>query len=525
MRRLFRHRFPLRRLAPAAALAVAAAAGVGLWLAGCAANEEFDPESVANQPPLARIATVPVEPGGSLSPASYYRQKFRWSGTDRDGWIKEYYVSLQVPATVPAPWRTTTRTDTTVTFVTDETGRTDATLLVVCRDDRGALSDTASQYFPIRNFPPELVYQADFNPLVNMQREVTGGAAPDTVYWNHGICNFRFYALDSDGAETMDDHYRYTLMDGEPAVTWDHDDPSADPETGWVRVPFGGGEIKEFEIWLQGVAPGARTLTVSVRDESLSDTRLQFAWEVRAPRGPVLWIPDNSSTASRAFMREALDTAYGAGGWNSYEFLFTFPDKAAVLLETMRLFDAVVWSGGGSTSQSLSKAATTGGALQQYVIPTAGSGIAPGRLMMVSRIVTGASSGLSPAFRQAVLKVSPTGAPAAELRSFSGLQVAGLDASLPPLTCNDSFARAIGLAPLAGCEWIYRFESCCDRGCFGSTRPISPCDPVAATRWPLRSTDPLARVISVGIEPEYFIRAEAVAAFGAMLTAEMGVAP
>ncbi|MFO7608755.1 MAG: hypothetical protein R6X35_06085 [Candidatus Krumholzibacteriia bacterium] len=510
-----------RRLAACAALACAAALAGAAWLGGCAANEPFDPSSVPNAPPVARIATVPVAPDGELAPASYYKQRFRWSGTDRDGWVTEYHVSLQVPAGAPAAWDTTARTDTTVTFLTDESGRTDATLLVVCRDDRGALSDTASQYFPIRNFPPELVYQADFNPLANMQREVAG---TDTTYWNFGVGNFRFYALDNDGAETMDDFYRYTLVDGEPTVTWDHDDPLADPQTGWVRAPLGDGEIKEFEIWLQGVAPGARTLTVSVRDESLSDTRLQFAWEVRAPRGPVLWVPDNNSTAGRTFMRETLDATYGAGNWDTYEFLFSFPDRAAVLLESMRQFAAVVWTGGGSTSQSLSRAAAPGGVLQQYVMPTAGAVADPGRLLMVSRMVTGASSGLSPAFRQAVLRISPTGAPAAELRSFGGLQVLGLDAGLPPLTCTSDFARAIGLVPLAGCEWVYRFEECCDRGCFGSTRPISPCDPIAAARWPLRADDPLARVISVGLEPEYFDRAEAIAAFGALLTLEMGVA-
>ncbi|MBE0567723.1 MAG: hypothetical protein IH621_17350 [Krumholzibacteria bacterium] len=511
---------PLRHAAFGAALAAAVVLGAFLQLSGCAANDPFDPGTVPNSPPVARIATVPVDPDSGLAPASYYKQRFRWSGTDRDGWVTEYHVSLQVPAGAPAAWDTTVRTDTTYTFVTDETGRTDATLLVVCRDDRGALSDTASQYFPIRNFPPELVYQADFNPLANMQREVAGA---DTTVWNFGVGNFRFYALDNDGAETMDDYYRYTLVDGEPVLTWDWDDPNADPETGWVRVPFGAGEIKEFEIWLQGVTPGARTLTVSVRDESLSDTRLQFAWEVRAPRGPVLWVPDNSSSVSRAFTREALDAAYGAGGWDAYEFLFTFPDRASVLLETLRQFEAVVWTGGGGTSQSLSRAATPGGVLQQYVQPLAGSGAPEGRLLLVSRVITGNNSGLSPAFRQGVLKISPTGAPAAELRTFDGLQVLGLDASLPSFTCTSALARAIGLAPLAGCEWVYRFEVCNTAGCFGATRPVVPFDPIVAARWPLRETAAAARVISVSCDLEYFDPAEAIAAFGALLVLEMGV--
>ena len=50
-----------------------------------------------------------------------------------------------------------------------------------------------------------------------------------------------------------------------------------------------------------------------------------------------------------------------------------------------------------------------------------------------------------------------------------------------------------------------------------------PCDPVAVARWPLRASEPLARVVSVGLQLEYFVRSEAIAAFGALLTAEMGV--
>ena len=55
----------------------------------------------------------------------------------------------------------------------------------------------------------------------------------------------------------MDPFYRYTLADGDPELTWDQGDPAADPELGWVRVPFAApGDIKEFEIRSWASPPG-----------------------------------------------------------------------------------------------------------------------------------------------------------------------------------------------------------------------------------------------------------------------------
>ncbi|HPF69296.1 MAG TPA: hypothetical protein PLQ13_01395 [Candidatus Krumholzibacteria bacterium] len=508
----------LRRTAPLAAAVVAALAGAGAWLAGCAANDPFDASTVPNAAPVARIFVAPVDSGGDLAPTSYYRARFAWSGTDRDGWVQDYNVSLRTPADQDAPWIVTTTEDTVVTFSTDETGVTDARLLVVCRDDRGAYSDTASQYFAIRNFPPQIAMEADYNPLVNMQWEVIDG---DTVIWNYGYCNFRFVVHDPDGAVTMDDFFRWTLADGDPDTTWDEDDPAADPELGWIRVPFGTAEeIKPFEVEVHGASPGLKTLTVAVADESLSDARVQYTWEVRAPSGPVLWVPDNASTAGRAFYAQVLDTVYGDGNWNTYEMRYGFPDREWVLLESMRAFRAVLWADGGATSNVLTRAAGRNGVLWQYVIPTAGQ--QPGSLLMVSKVITGSGSGISPAFMNTVLKIGSSPAPSSGLRNFSGLAVVGDDASLPPMTCTSNFAQALGLAPLAGAQWIYRFEPCCDRGCFGSTRALEPCDPITAVRWPLRA-DGTARAVAVSLQPEYFERAQAVAFFEAVLTLEMGV--
>ena len=98
---------------------VASAGAVAAILAGCAANEPFDPASVPNEPPTVRLFVAPVDPDGELNPTSYYQRTFRWSGTDVDGWVRTYYVSVRTQPDEPAPWDTTTSTDTTMTFLPD----------------------------------------------------------------------------------------------------------------------------------------------------------------------------------------------------------------------------------------------------------------------------------------------------------------------------------------------------------------------------------------------------------------------
>ncbi len=124
------------------------------WLAGCTANEPFDPNSLENQPPVARLFVEGSQEGEDLNPTSYFQRTFNWSGTDRDGWVEEFYVSIRTDGDNPAPWDTTTATDTTMTFITDENGEAEATFLLACRDNRGAYSDTISQFVPLKNFPP-----------------------------------------------------------------------------------------------------------------------------------------------------------------------------------------------------------------------------------------------------------------------------------------------------------------------------------------------------------------------------------
>ena len=81
------------------------AAGALIWLAGCAANDPFDPDSVLNHAPVVKMSVSAPE-GGELNPTSYFQRKFSWYGSDQDGWVQEYYVSIRTDAAVPAPWDT-----------------------------------------------------------------------------------------------------------------------------------------------------------------------------------------------------------------------------------------------------------------------------------------------------------------------------------------------------------------------------------------------------------------------------------
>ncbi len=497
--------------------AVLAAAGLvlvtAIWLAGCAPNEPFDPTSVPNHAPVVRMSVSPAD-GGDLSPTSYFDRHFSWYGSDDDGWVQEYYVSIRNDSTVAAPWDTTTNTDTTMTFFTNADGTAEATFYLVCRDDRGALSDTLVQYIPLRNFPPAINFQSDFNPLRNMQREVAGA---DTLYWNWGASNFRFFALDLDGAATMDAFYRYTVSPIEPTVTYDLGDPLADPLSTWVRVPFPtADEVREFEIFVSGVPAGAATLTVSVTDEAAADTRFSYSWDVRSPRSNILYVRDNTSSIGLNLYRALMDGRFGASNWDTYEFWMGFPDRPYVLLESMRQFEAVIWTGGDGTSDILRTASTRNGALENYVVPANGS--APGKLLMVSRVLTGSQTRLSSTFIQNIIGISPTGDPAPELNLIAGRQALGQVAGLPDIASITSSAKGIGLRTLAGTDVLYRMENC--PRCY-NRRP--PYDPVMAVRRPDRATSPLASTVGFSMQLELFDNTAVIAALNAVLDTELGV--
>lgn len=503
---------------------------VGLVVISCT-NDPFDPLSVANTAPTARFYVAAYEDGGELNPTSYYERQFYWSGTDPDGTVEEYHISIRTDADVPAPWTVTTRTDTFMSFLTDDEGRAEATVYLACRDDRGAMSDTLVQYIPLRNFPPALNFQSDFEPLVNMQRDIImeGEVPVDTVYWNWGVMNARCFAFDLDGTATMDSFYRYTLSETEPTEVVAWDDPSADPMVHWIRHDFGGiNEIKEFEILLDDVPAGQRTLTVAVADEAHTETRLLLRWEVRDPSGSMLVVPDNSSYITQGFYDGILDEVMGEGTYDTYDFWFGFPDSPGVLLATLRKFDVVFWYDGGGTSEVLQRAAATDGVLQQYLYPLDDS--QPGRLLMISRNLTGNLSGLPNPFRRNVFGISPSSEPAPELAPKSpavGLQALGVEPHLPPMAIQSIFGRGRGMQMAYGLEdaydELYRFDAVSHPRYWTSMPNGVTWEPLIGVRRPQRVQQELASAVGFSYELHTMQRAGVLNALEAVLTFELGV--
>ncbi len=501
------------------------------WLTGCTANEPFDPETLENHKPTVRLSVAPPANGGEINPTSYLNRSFFWSGTDRDGHVVEYYISIETEEGVAAPWDTTTNSDTTMTFVPDPQGVANVTFRLACLDNRGAYSDTLVQMIPMRNHPPSVSFESDYEPRQNMQREYIyeGEAIVDTTYWNWGPTNFRCTVYDLDGFDTMDTFYRYTTMDGDPDQEWDWEDPNADPETGWVVKPFmdepsytGQGGFYQFEIYLNDLEPGERTLTISVKDDVFGDEMFQYSWQVRAPSGPVLYIPDNTSpSVGRPLYYSILDETYGEGNWDKYEFVYGFPDRPHVLLETMRKFDAVVWTDGGSTSSVMQRASTRSGVLDQYLVPQDDS--EAGRLLLVSKMITGEGAlGPSPYFIGAVLGINAAASsPEAVISNFMNRDAEPQDGGsyLPTMAGSNNFGQGRGMTPLAGTEALYRMEYCVR--CYNTNRP--PFDPIVGVRRPLRETNPLANMVCFSVQLEYFINDQVSQVLQQVLTEEMGV--
>jgi hypothetical protein len=473
-----------------------AAVGAVAALVACT-NDPFDPLSVANKRPVAKLFIGPIE-SDTLNATSYYHRTFYWSGSDQDGFVVEFHVTVETVAGQPEPWVVTNRTDTTMTFLTDDTGHAEATIRLACRDNRGAMSDTVSQYIPLRNFPPVVNFMADF----------------DTVRWSFGATNFRFFALDLDGNETMSDSFLYKLDTADTTIVRVQGQPDADPALCWVKHAMEEGDPPTFEVELRRVEPApARTLTVSVTDEAAAETRYDWTWTVREAKGPVLLMADGTPSINQ-FYRSVMDSLFGPGEWSRYEIYLGMPDRLWVLTETFRQFDAVFWYTGGTASGNL-KGAT--GALTEYLAPTA-PGVQAGRFLLASKAATGSSSNLPYAFIQNVLGVSPTGAPPNSFYAPVGQPALGQAAHLPPMTSTASYAGGIGMQTRTGTEILYRMQEC--RDCYPGPPPW---DPVVGVRRPLRTTDPLARVVTITLQLEWFNRAETLAALRAIMTEEMGV--
>ncbi len=487
--------------------ALAAALAVVVAFFGCT-NAPFDPDSLPNQPPTARIFIGAPE-GIELNPTSYYSRTFSWSGSDVDGFVEEFYVSVEMESGVSAPWATTTGSDTTMTFTTDDEGLAQALIRVACRDDRGAVSDTVSQYIPLRNFPPVINFVADY----------------DTLFWSYSSANFRFFAMDLDGNVTMDDSVVYYLDTADTLLSpVDEDDPEADPAVRPVRKLIASQNEGLFDVEFHGDAPaGARTLFVKVGDEADAVTTFTWEWDVLPVLSPVLLVDDFGGSYDTASYYAAMDTIFGLGQWSLYNLESGSTDRRWVFAETLRQFECVFWYTGSSPSATLAQTASHVLDYLQPVDPEQ----TPGKLLLASKSLIGGGGLVPPGFIQTGLGVNTTPSPPSffipiskTVRKYDHEAWTWDDPDNPwdivALRPTASVGGSVGLLPMAWGEPVYRLE-------YHRYNPRPPYEPLVGIRTPVRAESAVASAVTLTLQLEYMRMDDVVRELRYLLGEELGV--
>jgi len=481
----------------AAALVLTALAGMlGL---GCA-GDPFDPDSVPNHPPRARIYVGSVT-GDTLNPTSYYERTFYWSGSDVDGFVTEFHVSIETQEDVAAPWTVTGNTDTTMSFSTDDLGQARALIRLACRDDRGAMSDTVSQYLPLRNFPPIINFVTDY----------------DTFFWSYSSANFRCFALDLDGNVTMDDSVTFYLDTADTlAPVLVIGEEGADPALRRVRKPLADLITGEFEIELHGNAqPGERTLNILIEDEADSIFHFTWTWDVLPATGPVLMIDDFAGDFDVATYHRLMNDVFGEGEWPRYSLEGGLPDRLWVLTETLRQFECVFWYTGSSTSTSL---VTMADQLASYLHRDNG-----GRMLLVAKAIIGGAIQVPPSLVQNSLGIvsQPTTPPffipqTKVVYAYTDDGDIENDTEVTVYRMMSNICGGVGLNPRADAEAIYQAER-------RAVIQIPNARPFVGVRFPHRDLAPVASAVTVSLQWEHIRYDDVLASFRHLLADELGV--
>ncbi len=492
LRRIFRKR--------AAFLAVAVTAcGLAAWLAGCT-NEPFDPESVTNIPPVATIFVTPGV-GGELNPTSYYDRTFSWSGTDPDGFVVEYYVSIETEETA-APWVATQQTDTTMTFSTDDLGQAQALIRLACRDDRGALSDTVSRHIPLQNFPPVINFVTDY----------------DTTFWSFGSANFRLFAVDLDDNTTMGDSIIYFLDTADSTLApIPEGEADADPNVRPVIKRIEDLASGRFSIDLSDITPrGSRTLHVRASDEADATGAFDWEWDARPTLSNVLLVDDFLGNLDVPFYYAAMDSLYGPDGWSIYDMADGLPDRMWVFMSWLREYDAVFWYTGSSASANLASAAVY---LHEYLNEPTDDDPDAGRLLLISKGLIGSTGSLPPTFIQETLGFERTPSQPMFYIPSDKLCMSVPAGRLPNLHFNHSYSAGVGITPRDDTEVIYQMEYYM----FWSPTRRPPYEPIVGIRRPHTDTSLDASVVTVLLQFEAVNFTEGLGAVRGMLEGELGV--
>ncbi len=495
-----------------------ACVGAAMVFVSCT-NDAFDPETLPNQPPVARVWVS----GPDIQPTSYNDATFYWSGTDIDGTVEGFHVSIADRGMDPSTWTYTDKDESTATYSTDDSGQAFAVLYVVAQDDRGALSDTVSVDIPLINSPPVLEFRADFEPLLE----------------SFGAASFDFFGFDLDGNETLLPWVEYRFEGSDPDLVFELDDPLAHPTLGWVREDR---PPTRFSLQLREIPPGdpgaafAQTIYVRIGDVAGSFNVLEHTWTVFEAIGKVLLVDDSLTAVTRdAFYRDALDAAL-PGAHSRWDIANGLPPRDDDLRLTLEQFELLVWYTGNSESQNLLRAQAV---LTQYLTDRdpGTEGDQPGRLLLETPVILGNGSSLSPAFR-ARFGIANEPLPRNPLATYTGaveaalgdIDIASEVPELPPLVSDGTNyeggpGRYFGLSGLdvaADAAALWTFEPYA----WGGDRDFScrpDCMPVVGVRRPATGQ---ANTVLLSFQLEFAnALGNAPQAVGAIITDILGFAP
>lgn len=290
---------------------------LALLPAGC--SEEITGELNRNLPPETYIFVESLN-GDTLNPLRSL-QKIHWDGRDPDGFVKGFYYTWK---TNPSQDDWIFTTDRSEVFALVITGQDTSYIFSVKAVDNNDEQDPtpAEQLFPIINSPPTI----DWN--VNSR-------IPDSTYT---VASFSWQASDPDGDLTID-RFEYAL----------------DTPDNWQSIP---GFKRNVTINTDsGLTAGdhifyLRAVDIAGATSDIIRMPQNKTWHVKTPKGRYLLIDDyavesassgNPDAYYNGLMRTLLDELGEPGQFEYWNIEKLFPASRAQFVETMKLFDRVIW--------------------------------------------------------------------------------------------------------------------------------------------------------------------------------------
>lgn len=302
-------------------------------LSGCDENPPARPKT--NQPPETHLF---LQPDRQLA-TTQSLQTLHWWGDDPDGRVIGYLYTFAPDPQDITEFDSTQATDWTFTQAMQKTFSlrftgTDSVFRfqISAVDDQNAVDPTpATLDIPVKNSAPEVVF-------------VPSATVPDTTFT---AVVFSWTGTDLDGDETIQ-AYEYVLDDTTAA---------------WVEIPGkttfvllkeqDGITEGEHAFYLRAVdIAGARSETIRMPENP------DRTWYVKRPRGRVLVLDDYGILDDApAFYGGTLDTL--AGEYSTLDIKHDgnrdgqpdlLPGSNLALVETMKLFEAVIWYGDFATN-------------------------------------------------------------------------------------------------------------------------------------------------------------------------------